>query len=1802
MRKTLQLVSIIASMFFSLTVLAQDENQFVRTKVDHTGTAWFLELQSARPNYWKVKQEYEKYFAAHKTERSSQEKICRRWLETNAGNVDKDGFLLAAPVFEKQMAVAKTTKSSTSAPVAGRIAATTETFSGETVGSWRMIGPFHAAKTKCNGVSSYMSGGYTDRVYINPYKATNMFAGASYGGLWVSQDAGATWKLTDAEFPNGTNTYANCDYYYGEVEASRTNPQLVYAATEAGLLKSVNGGNNWAYCNELNRTVNTTTRPYFVAVAHDDQSTLLSSFGRKIYRSVDGGNSWSVVFDNSAGGANKKFANLHSAQPLGIHERTYNFWGLDFHPTDPNIVYIGVWNAANQPCIYKSTDKGVTFSLLVNIMQASGRTAAYGAQGLEMLTVMASPDKVFVRPSFGEDTIYHFSVNGSIINKIKPGTVLEAFTINWRNENIVYAGRYGSAPVGSVVKKSTDAGLTFTDMTSGYAACPKYVHPDLRGYSAVGDTVLVAHDGGLSRSLNGMNTIETVGYEISSIDLWGFSSSFKSDIALAGCDHGPTKVRRFDGDAGWIEKGGGDAAACTVNPANDSLFYYDHGYGAFIGKLNADNSITSTGISRNVSLHNLETHPHLYNTVYGIQGNQVLWGSITDMQVLKDFGMPVNRFHVALKDPKTMYVLLQNNIVQKSTNAGVTWTTITPASAQSGGQTTISDLELGAAAGDLWLIYSGTQTICKVLRSNDGGSSWSNITNGLPSSAAKQATYQRGTNGGLYISLEGNGVWYRNNTMTSWQQLGTGLPMLGYIRNLYTVPVKNKFRMGSSRGAWEHELIEQSGLDAQIAMDKNVVNRFGSVVKFRDYSAYNGAVTFEWSFPGGQPSVSTAEFPSVNYTQPGVYPVTLTIRDAAGNTSTQTIDSAITVSDEGQPGVYPIADAFVRDGGSAGSNFGTQDILTVKSDGVGFSRISYLKFDLSNYTDTFYNARLKLFLKTVTSASIKWHLYRCTNDSWTETGVNWNNKPDTSTFIGTINNNGSGLAEWDITKLLNSEWRGDKILTLAVVHGTFGGAFQVDFHSKEATTPLLRPQLMLNEYPLVHLDDPINGDVYETGGSTTVKASVNDEAKTASVTFYLNDQEKATDTQAPYEWNWSNMQAGVYELKAIATSTNGGKSTPDSIQVRVKDTTGFLSPVADAYVRDGSSATVNFGTQNTLVVKKDGTGFSRITYLKFNLQDYQQIDTARLKLFISTSGTGAALTQWQVWKCDNDNWTETGINWNNKPITTTLLTTIQGKRTGVAEWDISTAANAELAGDKVLTLAIVSTVVNGTADVTFHSKEATTASLWPQLAIEAPPQVSIVTPITGDSLIEQSTHLIKAKATDDKKVTAVHFYVNNEEKAVVTQKPFEWNWTNNAPGSYELKVKATDNSNKSAWSQPVTVTAKDTTPPVIIVPEDITVGNDAGQCGAIVNFVATATDNYSQSTISYDRNPGTQFSAGITTVTVTAKDEAGNSVSRSFTVTVNDTEKPVLSCAATQQFCYAENGTYTIPAATATDNCGINTVSFQVSGATSRTGNGYDASGVFNAGISIIEWTVTDIHGNAATCSTEVKVNPSLTATIADVYAVSPGGNANTIYLGYGPSSLTLNVLANAGTAPYSYAWSTGSTTDTTTVAPSTVGSHTYSVTITDAAGCTTVVTKQIVVADVRCGNNTDKVSVCHIKSSNHDNTICISVADVQSHLAHGCKLGECGQLRTTDVLTGNTGVLDVKIYPNPTRSDFRLLLGNAQGEPVSIRIMDISGRILKQIKTSDNSVVFGRELLSGVYFVEINKGNNKQTFKLIKL
>jgi hypothetical protein len=88
-----------------------------------------------------------------------------------------------------------------------------------------------------------------------------------------------------------------------------------------------------------------------------------------------------------------------------------------------------------------------------------------------------------------------------------------------------------------------------------------------------------------------------------------------------------------------------------------------------------------------------------------------------------------------------------------------------------------------------------------------------------------------------------------------------------------------------------------------------------------------------------------------------------------------------------------------------------------------------------------------------------------------------------------------------------------------------------------------------------------------------------------------------------------------------------------------------------------------------------------------------------------------------------------------------------------------------------------------------------------------------------------------------------------------------------------------------------TITVQDTTAPALTVPADLT-GEAQSPAGVEVNFVATATDAVTaEPVVSCTPASGSTFAVGATTVTCVASDDAGNSSSGSFTVTIAE---PVL--------------------------------------------------------------------------------------------------------------------------------------------------------------------------------------------------------------------------------------------------------------------------------------------------------------------
>jgi uncharacterized repeat protein (TIGR01451 family) len=190
--------------------------------------------------------------------------------------------------------------------------------------------------------------------------------------------------------------------------------------------------------------------------------------------------------------------------------------------------------------------------------------------------------------------------------------------------------------------------------------------------------------------------------------------------------------------------------------------------------------------------------------------------------------------------------------------------------------------------------------------------------------------------------------------------------------------------------------------------------------------------------------------------------------------------------------------------------------------------------------------------------------------------------------------------------------------------------------------------------------------------------------------------------------------------------------------------------------------------------------------------------------------------------------------------------------------------------------------------------------------------------------------------------------------------------------------KATDAAgNFSTAVQTITVT--DPTAPTLNVPSDITVGNDAGSCSAGVTFSVTATDNCGAANVQLSHASGSVFPKGTTTVTATATDWAGNVTTKTFNVTVNDTEAPTISYPSGGVTVYLPlnspaTSTTATYAVTAADNCGVQSL------------NVSPASGsVFGVGTTTVTATAVDTSGNTTTKTFTVTVLYNFTGFFSPV-------------------------------------------------------------------------------------------------------------------------------------------------------------------------------------------------------------------------
>jgi hypothetical protein len=184
-------------------------------------------------------------------------------------------------------------------------------------------------------------------------------------------------------------------------------------------------------------------------------------------------------------------------------------------------------------------------------------------------------------------------------------------------------------------------------------------------------------------------------------------------------------------------------------------------------------------------------------------------------------------------------------------------------------------------------------------------------------------------------------------------------------------------------------------------------------------------------------------------------------------------------------------------------------------------------------------------------------------------------------------------------------------------------------------------------------------------------------------------------------------------------------------------------------------------------------------------------------------------------------------------------------------------------------------------------------------------------------------------------------------------------------GTTSVTCKATDSGNLTSQCQ-FQVTVIEGTPPVVSCPGPIEVECQGGG-GMNVNFTATATDDTDPSPVILCNPPsGSFFPVGVTTVTCTARDAAGNVGTCLTEVRVVDRTAPTIACPADiSALCSSPDGRRVNYVIDVDDGCDPSpaVVCDRPPGS------------MFPEGVTAVNCTATDSSGNTRSCSFNVRIS-----------------------------------------------------------------------------------------------------------------------------------------------------------------------------------------------------------------------------------
>jgi photosystem II stability/assembly factor-like uncharacterized protein len=609
-------------------------------------------------------------------------------------------------------------------------------------------------------------GGRVSRVAGVPGNANVFYLASASGGVWRSNDGGISWSPIFDEQP-ATST--------GSLAVAPSDPNVLYVGTgEAnlrgnaapgdGIYKSVDGGKTWNRVLALVGQIGSLAvdpRNADVAFA----AVLGHGFGpnpeRGVYRTRDGGKSWQQVLRKNA---------ETGASDVAID------------PTNPNLVFAGLWQVRRRPWtlqsggpgsgLYLSRDGGDSWKQLTGKGLPEGIWGKVGvavapSDGRRVYALIEAEEGGLFRSDDGGDSWTRINGSHELRQRAFYYTVV---TVSPSNPDDLWCPQV-------TMLHSIDGGKSFQHVAMHHGD-----HHDVWIDPKNPRRIIAGNDGGVDISTNGGATWTAPALPLGQpYHVWADTRvPFRVAGALQdiGTAQGPSDSLTIGGipNADWYEVGGGEAGFVVSDPTDPNVVYAGE-YGGYLSRYDH-----RTGESQVVGIYPENPSGH---------GGE-------DLKYRFQWTAPIA---LSPHDPKVVYHAA--NVLFRTADGGQTWTAISP------DLTRNDKSKQGWAGGPITGDNTGVEIYCTIFAvaespvakgviwtgsddglvhvTRDGGKSWTDVTagmQGLPEWATvtgiEPSHFDAGT---AYVVADAHRLddlhpylWKTSDFGRSWRRLDGKLP------------------------------------------------------------------------------------------------------------------------------------------------------------------------------------------------------------------------------------------------------------------------------------------------------------------------------------------------------------------------------------------------------------------------------------------------------------------------------------------------------------------------------------------------------------------------------------------------------------------------------------------------------------------------------------------------------------------------------------------------------------------------------------------------------------------------------------------------------------------------------------------------------------------------------------------------------------------------------------------------------------------------------------------------------------------